>query len=68
MWTSGAVGAGNVARGMSGEVCLDRESLVQKGDFVQQAMDTGARFCAVEEAKRMLVGMLAGSRWREAWG
>lgn len=68
VWTSGAVGAGNVARGMSGEVCLDRESLVQKGDFVQQAMDTGARFCAVEEAKRMLVGMLAGSRWREAWG
>lgn len=64
----GDLGAGNVARGVSGEVCLDLESPVQKVDFVQKAMDTCARFCAAEEAKRTLVGMLAGSRWREAWG
>ena len=57
-----------MARGMSGEVCLDLEPLVQKGDFVQQTMDSCARFCVGEEAKWMLVGMLADSRWREAWG
>lgn len=53
---------GNAARSVSAEVCRDLESPVQKGEFVQQAMDACAGFCAVEEAKWMLGGMLESSR------
>lgn len=48
---------------------LDLESLAQKGDSVQGAMENRVRFCAVAEGKRIRAGRPPGSsRWREEWG
>ena len=52
-WPSGTLGAGHMVRGVSGAVSLGLESLVQKGDFVQQAMGTMQGFVRWRELSQL---------------